>query len=82
MIPFQRATIATARPGGTESPQRVSISVFVPDRNNPEGRLVAANMRPGDLIGLPEGPYHIVSTLADTGSGATGANHRDDDRAG
>ena len=31
-------------------PQRVSISVFVPDRNNPEGRLVAANMRPGALI--------------------------------
>lgn len=54
------------------APQRVSISVFVPDRNNPEGRLVAANMRPGDLIGLPEGPYHVVSTLADTGSGATG----------
>ena len=53
-------------------PQRVSISVFVPDRNNPEGRLVAANMRPGDLIGLPEGPYHVVSTLADTGSGTTG----------
>ena len=53
-------------------PQRVSISVFVPDRNNPEGRLVAANMRPGDLIGLPEGPYHIVSTLADTGSGSSG----------
>lgn len=50
-------------------PQRVAISIYVPDRTNPEGRLVASNMRPGDLICLPEGTYHIVSTLSEPGTG-------------
>ena len=49
-------------------PQRVAISIYVPDRTNPEGRLVASNLRPGDLVCLPEGPYHIVSTLAEAGT--------------
>ena len=53
----------------TLAPQRVSIAIYVPERNNPEGRLVAKNMRPNDLICLPEGTYHIVSTLSDAGSG-------------
>lgn len=53
-------------------PQRVAIAIYVPDRNNPEGRLVASNMKPGDLICLPEGTYHIVSTLSDIGSSAGG----------
>ena len=53
------------------APNRVSLSIFVPERNNPEGRLVASNLRPGDPVALPEGTYHIVSTLADSGSGAS-----------
>jgi hypothetical protein len=51
-------------------PQRGAISIYVPERNNPEAKLIAANVRPGDTICLPEGTYHIESMLADTGSGA------------
>ena len=50
------------------APNRVSLSIFVPERNNPEGRLVASGLKPGDAVALPEGTYHIVSTLADSGS--------------
>ena len=50
------------------APNRVTMSIFVPERNNPEGRLVASGLRPGDPVALPEGTYHIVSTLADSGS--------------
>ncbi len=49
---------------------RVSMAIYVPDRNTPEGRLVASNVRPNTLICLPEGTYHIVSTLGDTGANA------------
>jgi hypothetical protein len=41
------------------------ISVFVPDRGNAEGKLVA-NVKAGDILRLPEGTYHIVSTYLDT----------------
>ena len=39
-----------------------AISIFVPERGNPEAKLVMANARAGDVIRLPEGNYHIVST--------------------
>ncbi|MCI0467888.1 MAG: hypothetical protein L0Y57_12925 [Beijerinckiaceae bacterium] len=48
------------------SPAKLSISIYVPERVNPEAKLVAANAKSGDTIGLPEGNYHIVSTLLDT----------------
>ena len=34
-------------------------------RHNPEAKLVYSKAKPGDLIGLPEGAYHIVSTYLD-----------------
>ncbi|ACK49422.1 conserved hypothetical protein [Methylocella silvestris BL2] len=40
------------------------ISVYVPERNNSEAKLVA-NIKSGETIGLPEGNYHVVSTLLD-----------------
>jgi hypothetical protein len=53
------------------APQKATISVFVPDRTNPEAKLIASSVKPGDTICLPEGTYHLESTLADTGSAAT-----------
>ncbi len=47
-------------------PAKLSISIFVPRRNNPEAKLVYSKPHAGDLIGLPEGSYHIESTFLDT----------------
>ena len=51
---------------------RLAIEIFEPQGHNPEGKLVDAKASAGELIGLPEGPYHIVSTYLDAGSSATG----------
>ncbi|WP_442881096.1 hypothetical protein [Bosea sp. (in: a-proteobacteria)] len=45
---------------------QLTFSVFVPLQGNSEGRLVVANAKAGDLIRLPEGTYHIVSTYGDS----------------
>ena len=47
------------------NPAKLSISIYVPERDNPQAKLVVANAKSGDTIGLPEGNYHIVSTLLD-----------------
>jgi hypothetical protein len=52
---------------------KLSIAIYVPERNNPEAKLVYSKARAGDVIGLPEGAYHIVSTFLDTvGIGSVG----------
>ncbi len=38
----------------------------MPQNRNPLGKLVYAKGKAGDIIGLPEGSYHIVSTYLDT----------------
>ena len=50
------------------SPARLAISIYVPERGNSEAKLILANGRSGDVIGLPEGNYHVVSTLLDAGN--------------
>ncbi len=45
---------------------RLSIAIYVPDHNNPEAKLVVANAKPEQVICLPEGSYHVVSTYLDT----------------
>ncbi len=50
------------------NPAKLSIAIYVPERGNPEAKLVVANAKSGDTIGLPEGNYHIVSTLLDAAS--------------
>jgi len=50
------------------APAKLSISIYVPERGNSEAKLVVANGKTGDAIGLPEGNYHVVSTLLDTAS--------------
>ena len=46
-------------------PNRVSFSVYVPEAQNSEGRLVIADAKANDMIRLPEGTYHVVSTYGD-----------------
>ena len=38
----------------------------MPEHNNPEAKLVVAHGKAGQVICLPEGSYHIVSTYLDT----------------
>jgi hypothetical protein len=52
-------------------PNRLSLAIYVPDRNNPQAKLVYSKAKAGDLLGLPEGAYHIVSTFLDTSAAAT-----------
>jgi len=47
-------------------PNRVSFSVFVPIGNNSEGRLLRDNVKAGEIIRVPEGPYHVVSTYGES----------------
>ena len=47
-------------------PDKLSLSIFVPEHGNPESKLVVADAKPGRTIRLPEGSYHVVSTYLDT----------------
>jgi hypothetical protein len=54
-------------------PNRLSLAIYVPDRNNPQAKLIYSKAKAGDLLGLPEGAYHIVSTYLDSvGVGSLG----------
>lgn len=47
-------------------PDKLVFSIFVPEHNNPEAKLVVTGAKPGQVIRLPEGDYHVVSTYLDT----------------
>jgi hypothetical protein len=52
---------------------RLSLAIYVPERSNPEAKLVFSKAKAGDLVGLPEGSYHVVSTYLDSvGVGSLG----------
>ena len=44
------------------APAKTAISVFIPARGNAEAKLVLAKAHAGDILRLPEGNYHVVST--------------------
>ena len=44
----------------------LSFSVFVPLQGNSEGRLITSGAKAGEIIRLPEGTYHVVSTYGDS----------------
>ena len=46
-------------------PERISFSVYIPVGNDSEGRLVS-RVRAGDLVRLPEGSYHVVSSYGES----------------
>ena len=52
--------------GAPITPDKLSLSVFVPDHGNAEAKLVVAGAKPGQILRLPEGMYHVVSTYLDT----------------
>ena len=45
---------------------RLSFSIFLPVGNDSEARLVASNVKAGEIVRLPEGPYHVVSTYGES----------------
>ncbi len=47
---------------------RLQISVFIPQAGNSEARLVTSNLRVGEVLRLPEGTYHVVSSYGDSNS--------------
>ncbi len=47
-------------------PAQLSFSVFVPIGTNSEGRLVRSGVKAGELLRLPEGTYHVVSTYGES----------------
>ncbi len=55
-------------------PSKLSLAIYVPVGRNPLGKLVYAKAKAGDVIGLPEGNYHIVSTYLDMIGGRFLAN--------
>ncbi len=48
------------------TPDRLSVSIYVPEHGNSQAKLVVANAKPGQILRLPEGMYHITSTYLDT----------------
>ncbi len=50
-------------------PSKLSLAIYVPENRNPQGKLVYAKAKAGDVVILPEGNYHIVSTYLDTVGG-------------
>jgi hypothetical protein len=50
-------------------PSKLSLAIYVPENRNPQGKLVYARAKAGDIIGLPEGSYHIVSIYLDAVGG-------------
>jgi hypothetical protein len=45
---------------------QLRFTIFAPLNNRPEGRLVAQNIRANELVRLPEGSYHIISSYGGT----------------
>jgi hypothetical protein len=45
---------------------RLTFSIFLPVSNDSEGRLVASNVKAGEIVRLPEGSYHVVSTYGES----------------
>jgi hypothetical protein len=52
-------------------PANVALAIYVPERNNATAKLVYAKARENEVIGVPEGNYHIASTYLDTVSVGT-----------
>lgn len=48
------------------APNQLAFSIFVPIGTNSEGRLVRSGVKAGEVIRLPEGTYHVVSTYGES----------------
>jgi hypothetical protein len=47
---------------------RLQVSVFIPQPGASEGRLVTSSLRTGEVLRLPEGTYHVVTSYGDSNS--------------
>ncbi len=45
---------------------QLAFSIFVPIGTNSEGRLVRSGVKAGEVVRLPEGTYHVVSTYGES----------------
>lgn len=45
---------------------RLLFSIYLPVGNDSEGRLIAKDVKAGEVVGLPEGSYHVVSTYGES----------------
>lgn len=53
---------------------KVSMTIYVPEKSNSEAKVVASNIKPGEIVPVPEGRYHLKSVYLDTvGVGALDA---------
>jgi hypothetical protein len=50
---------------------RLSIMVYLPDRDDPEAKLIIPSLKADSPECLPEGAYHVVSRLMDATPGST-----------
>ena len=50
-------------------PSKLSLSIYASEGRNLQAKLVYAKSKAGEIIALPEGAYHIVSTYLDTVGG-------------
>jgi hypothetical protein len=50
---------------------RLNVMVYLPDRDDPEAKLIIPNLKADEAECLPEGSYHIVSKLMDVAAGAS-----------
>ena len=56
-------------------PADIALAIYVPERNNSTAKLVYAKAKEHEVIGVPEGNYHIASTFLDShGIGSLGQN--------
>jgi len=58
--------VSATRDGKPIDAPNVAIAIYVPEHNNAQANLVYSRAKPSDIIGVPEGSYHIVSTYLDT----------------
>jgi hypothetical protein len=47
---------------------RLQVSVFIPQPGSSEGRLVTSSLRTGEVLRLPEGTYHVVTSYGESNS--------------
>ncbi len=50
---------------------RLNIMVYLPERDDPEAKLIIPNLKADSPECLPEGAYHVVSRLMDAAPGST-----------
>jgi hypothetical protein len=53
------------------APGRLNIQVFLPDRNDPEAKLILPTLKADQPQCVPEGAYHVVSKLMDATPGSS-----------